>query len=192
MESELLKMKSEGEVMILSDAAERLKIGESKLFKYDFNGHYENIEKMVYNYRRPYLMLSRLSEEDYTVDLFWESWQYGKYVSSLTNSYKYDNVSSKMYVVWESSIIARKIAAFLNAVAVLEQEESNIIIYQKEIEERFPDLEKDWYKDTILLEEILHELDQYPGLEESEVIVSLDSVDGLNFDLCLFTDYIAY
>ncbi|MCK9235186.1 MAG: hypothetical protein M0Q41_10795 [Bacteroidales bacterium] len=90
-----------------------------------------------------------------------------------------------------TSTYARKIASFLYASAVLEQEENNCIIHQDEIESRFEELPEGWSNDEQLIEEIKKELNNYPGLDNAEFSIERDDNNKLIFDLLLWTDYIA-
>lgn len=89
------------------------------------------------------------------------------------------------------SSYARKIAAFVYATAVLEQDENNWIVYQSEIDERFEELPEGWADDEDFIGEIELALNEYPGLENNEFFVERDDNNELYFDLCLWTDYIA-
>ncbi len=89
------------------------------------------------------------------------------------------------------SSYARKIAAFVYATAVLEQEESNWVIYQSEIEERFEELPEGWAHDEQILADIEQELSQYPGLDGAEFTIDHDDEGEVYFDIMLWTDYIA-
>lgn len=91
----------------------------------------------------------------------------------------------------ETSQYARKIAAFIYATAVLEQEESNWVIYQSEIEERFEELPEGWAHDEQMLADIEQELSQYPGLDGAEFTIDQDDEGEVYFDIMLWTDYIA-
>ena len=93
--------------------------------------------------------------------------------------------------------MARKIASYVYAVAVLESGDNNWCIYFDEIEKRFGlkdeehqdewlMLEKPLSDDEELVEAILEELYKYEGLEGSEDCAYVD--DGC-FDINLWHDY---
>lgn len=90
----------------------------------------------------------------------------------------------------ETSREARKIAAYIYATAVLNQNENNWTIYGNEIESNFEELPENWQHDEKLVEEIEIELYQYPGLENNEIYIEYDG-EEIYFDVCLWTDYIA-
>lgn len=89
------------------------------------------------------------------------------------------------------SSYARKIAAFVYATAVLEQDENNWIVYQSEIDERFEELPEGWAHDEQMLADIEQELSQYPGLDGAEFTIDQDDEGEVYFDIMLWTDYIA-
>lgn len=104
----------------------------------------------------------------------------------------------------------RKVAAFIYATAVLNQEESSCHVYLDEIEKHFGEdfFPEGWRKDIELLKDIQGEIYTYPGCggdsadtcwldisgydeygDPCEKNVHGDSEDA--FNLCLWTDYIA-
>lgn len=102
-----------------------------------------------------------------------------------------------------------KVAAFIYATAVLEQEEDSCHVYLDDIEKRFgKDFFPDgWRKDINLLVDIQNEILDYKGCGDNADTCWLD-ISGYDeygdvcesnvhdssddaFNLCLFTDYIA-
>lgn len=103
-----------------------------------------------------------------------------------------------------------KVAAFVYATAVLNQEDSSCHVYLDEIEKHF---EKDffpegWRKDIELLKDIQEEIYNYPGCSGDSADTCWLDISGYDeygdpcptnihaesedaFNLCLWTDYIA-
>lgn len=110
---------------------------------------------------------------------------------TLYDTLEQEDVGANIFILLETSKYARKIAAFIYATAVLEQEESNWVIYQSEIEERFEELPEGWAHDEQMLADIEQELSQYPGLDGAEFTIDQDDEGEVYFDIMLWTDYIA-
>jgi hypothetical protein len=89
---------------------------------------------------------------------------------------------------------ACKIASFIYATAVLNQGCANVHIYKSDITKHFDRnwLPKNWDKREEFLEEILNYLMEYPGCSGVSDTAWYDFDEGeLEFNLCLFTNYIA-